>query len=167
MLFLASWAVLMGPRQYAQHLMSGSRLPFTAAYFGSIALTIYFAIGVSENLFPSNTSKLSSQPTPWLFRIVSIMLLRRWSLFSFLYFDRGVSDAAQPLITILLLILQGRCAWAAVGHSSRVSTWMRRRLDVLSLLESALIDLQLALIGSTLLGINSTNDSSSSYTPPS
>ena len=47
-LFLASWAVLMGPIQYAQHLTSGSRLPFTAAYFGTIALTMYFAVGVSS-----------------------------------------------------------------------------------------------------------------------
>jgi hypothetical protein len=45
-LFLLSWAVLMGPWSYAKHLVSGSRLPFTAAYFGSIALTLYFAIGV-------------------------------------------------------------------------------------------------------------------------
>lgn len=47
LLFLLSWAVLMGPLVYAKHLISGSRLPFTAAYFGSIALTLYFAIGVS------------------------------------------------------------------------------------------------------------------------
>lgn len=40
----------MGPRQYVQHLTSGLRLPFTAAYFGSIALTIFFAVGVSESL---------------------------------------------------------------------------------------------------------------------
>lgn len=38
----------MGPLQYVQHLVSGPRLPFTAAYFGSIALTIYFAVGVSS-----------------------------------------------------------------------------------------------------------------------
>lgn len=38
----------MGPKQYAQHLTSGSRLPFTAAYFGTIALTLYFAVGVSS-----------------------------------------------------------------------------------------------------------------------
>jgi Got1/Sft2-like family len=73
-LFLASWAVLMGPITYSksftvkleltrpsscscsnkanvapvQHLFSGPRLPFTGAYFGSIALTIYFSIGVSS-----------------------------------------------------------------------------------------------------------------------
>lgn len=46
-LFLASWAVLMGPVQYVQHLISGPRLPFTAAYFGSITLTLVFAIKVS------------------------------------------------------------------------------------------------------------------------
>ena len=38
----------MGPLQYVQHLVSGPRLPFSAAYFGSIALTIYFAVGVSS-----------------------------------------------------------------------------------------------------------------------
>lgn len=37
----------MGPYQYAMHLISGPRLPFTATYFGAIALTIYFAVGVS------------------------------------------------------------------------------------------------------------------------
>lgn len=64
--FLASWAVMMGPMQYraclflrqigppvlttlpVQHLLSAPRLPFTAAYFGSIALTLYFAVVVSH-----------------------------------------------------------------------------------------------------------------------
>lgn len=36
----------MGPVTYIKHLTSGSRLPFTAAYFISIGLTIYFATGV-------------------------------------------------------------------------------------------------------------------------
>lgn len=77
-LFLASWAVLMGPITYSmsltpkpashtpcssnkanivsvQHLFSGPRLPFTGAYFGSIALTIYFSIGVSSALFLFDT----------------------------------------------------------------------------------------------------------------
>ncbi|KAJ5762029.1 uncharacterized protein N7511_005411 [Penicillium nucicola] len=49
-LFLLSWAVLMGPWSYAKHLVSGPRLPFTAAYFGSIALTLYFAIGLQNLL---------------------------------------------------------------------------------------------------------------------
>ncbi|EEA27650.1 Golgi traffic protein SFT2, putative [Talaromyces marneffei ATCC 18224] len=48
-LFLASWAVLMGPISYIRHLLSGPRLPFTAAYFGSIALTLYFAVGVQAS----------------------------------------------------------------------------------------------------------------------
>ncbi|KAL2817847.1 Got1/Sft2-like family-domain-containing protein [Aspergillus granulosus] len=46
LLFLLSWAVLMGPAIYAKHLVSGPRLPFTAAYFGSIAMTLYFAVGL-------------------------------------------------------------------------------------------------------------------------
>ena len=36
----------MGPVTYAKHLISGPRLPFTAAYFGSIGLTLFFAIKV-------------------------------------------------------------------------------------------------------------------------
>ncbi|BCR86927.1 putative Golgi traffic protein SFT2 [Aspergillus chevalieri] len=50
LLFLLSWAVLMGPLIYVKHLISGSRLPFTAAYFGSITLTLYFAIGLHSTI---------------------------------------------------------------------------------------------------------------------
>jgi len=50
LMFLASWAVLMGPVQYAVHLISGPRLPFTAAYFGSIVMTIYFAVGLHSTI---------------------------------------------------------------------------------------------------------------------
>lgn len=32
---------------FAYHIVSGPRLPFTAAYFGSIVLTLYFSLGVS------------------------------------------------------------------------------------------------------------------------
>jgi len=39
----------MGPWTYVQHLASTPRLPFTAAYFGSIGLTLYFSIGVSHD----------------------------------------------------------------------------------------------------------------------
>lgn len=49
----------MGPLVYAKHLVSGSRLPFTAAYFGSIAMTLFFAIGVSALLL-----SLESYPLP-------------------------------------------------------------------------------------------------------
>ncbi|CAI7654458.1 unnamed protein product [Penicillium manginii] len=55
-LFLLSWAVLMGPWSYAKHLISGSRLPFTAAYFGSIALTLYFAIGLQSLILTAISS---------------------------------------------------------------------------------------------------------------
>ncbi|TVY81574.1 Protein transport protein SFT2 [Lachnellula suecica] len=49
-LFLASWAAMMGPITYAQHLMSTPRLPFTAAYFGSIGLTLYFSLGLQSTI---------------------------------------------------------------------------------------------------------------------
>ncbi|PKS07883.1 hypothetical protein jhhlp_006491, partial [Lomentospora prolificans] len=44
--FMASFAAMMGPMAYFQHLISGPRLPFAAAYFGSIALTFYFSLGL-------------------------------------------------------------------------------------------------------------------------
>ena len=59
-LFLASWAVLMGPVTYARHLVSTPRLPFTAAYFGSIGLTLFFAIKVCS---------ISSLPDTHVFQI--------------------------------------------------------------------------------------------------
>lgn len=49
-LFLASFAAVMGPWAYVQHLTSGPRLPFTAGYLGSLALSLYFAVGVSPLL---------------------------------------------------------------------------------------------------------------------
>ncbi|KUI66217.1 Protein transport protein SFT2 [Cytospora mali] len=49
-LFLASFAAVMGPVAYAQHLFSGQRLPFTAAYFGSITLTLYFSMGLHSTI---------------------------------------------------------------------------------------------------------------------
>ncbi|TDZ21979.1 Protein transport protein SFT2 [Colletotrichum orbiculare MAFF 240422] len=46
LLFLASFAAMMGPMAYAKHLISGPRLPFTAAYFGSLSLSLYFSLGL-------------------------------------------------------------------------------------------------------------------------
>lgn len=42
----------MANRVVAKHLLSTERLPFTATYFSSIALTLYFAVGVSRCLVP-------------------------------------------------------------------------------------------------------------------
>jgi len=53
-----------------QHLFSGPRLPFTGAYFGSIALTLYFSIGVSIDPFPT------SAPQPW-FEMPDPCIIRR------------------------------------------------------------------------------------------
>ncbi|EPE09191.1 sft2 domain-containing protein [Ophiostoma piceae UAMH 11346] len=41
---------MMGPWSYVKHLASGPRLPFTGAYFGSIALTLYFSIGLHSTI---------------------------------------------------------------------------------------------------------------------
>lgn len=94
LLFLVSWGVLMGPIQYSkhasrsqrsyrffdcayadfwpppvQHLVSGPRLPFTAAYFGSIALTLFFSIKVGHRLlytpmFPARSKPCASRANP-------------------------------------------------------------------------------------------------------
>ncbi|KAJ6259093.1 hypothetical protein Dda_5990 [Drechslerella dactyloides] len=50
LLFLSSWALLYGPLTYARHLLSPERLPFTGIYFGSITLTMYFAVGLQSYL---------------------------------------------------------------------------------------------------------------------
>src|SRR5271169_1389066 len=48
-----SFAALQGPMAYIKHLVSPTRLPFTAGYFGSLGLTLYFAIGVDIPLIRS------------------------------------------------------------------------------------------------------------------
>jgi hypothetical protein len=47
-----------------QHLVSGPRLPFTAAYFGSIALTLFFSLGVSWSLSSTLAPLRPSAPPP-------------------------------------------------------------------------------------------------------
>ncbi|KAL8719896.1 MAG: hypothetical protein Q9225_003155 [Loekoesia sp. 1 TL-2023] len=64
-LFLASWAVLMGPVQYAQHLISGPRLPFTAAYFGSITLTLVFAVKLQNTILTLFSSIIQLAALVW------------------------------------------------------------------------------------------------------
>ncbi|KAK2737177.1 protein transport protein sft2 [Myotisia sp. PD_48] len=49
-LFLVSWAVLMGVVPYFKHLTSGPRLPFTLIYFSTIGLTLYFAVGLHSTI---------------------------------------------------------------------------------------------------------------------
>ncbi|BFZ64800.1 Protein transport protein sft2 [Saitoella coloradoensis] len=50
LLFLSSFAALQGPISYLKHLFSGSRIPFTATYFTSMVLTIYFALGLQSTI---------------------------------------------------------------------------------------------------------------------
>lgn len=40
------FSVLIGPINHAKHLISKERLPFTVVYIGSLALTLYFSLGV-------------------------------------------------------------------------------------------------------------------------
>lgn len=62
-LFLASWAVLMGPITYTKHLVSGPRLPFTAIYFGSIFMTLFSAMSVRSPCTPTAHTDIESIPS--------------------------------------------------------------------------------------------------------
>jgi len=45
LLFMLGFAILAGPIAHLKHITSKERLPFTAAWLGSLALTLFFAIG--------------------------------------------------------------------------------------------------------------------------
>ncbi|KAF9491119.1 SFT2-domain-containing protein [Pleurotus eryngii] len=45
LLFMLGFSVLVGPINHIKHLISKERLPFTAVYFGSLGLTLYFSLG--------------------------------------------------------------------------------------------------------------------------
>ncbi|PPQ71984.1 hypothetical protein CVT26_007140 [Gymnopilus dilepis] len=44
-LVMFGFSVLIGPINHLKHLISRERLPFSAVYFGSLALTLYFSLG--------------------------------------------------------------------------------------------------------------------------
>ncbi|KAK9894981.1 SFT2-domain-containing protein [Cystobasidium minutum MCA 4210] len=45
LLFMLGFAILAGPLAHLKHITSKERLPFTAAWLGSLVLTLFFAIG--------------------------------------------------------------------------------------------------------------------------
>ncbi|UZJ52495.1 hypothetical protein CBS101457_001815 [Exobasidium rhododendri] len=45
LLFMVGFSLLSGPLTHLKHILSKERLPFSSAYFGSLGLTIYFALG--------------------------------------------------------------------------------------------------------------------------
>lgn len=47
-LILISIAMLRGPMAHIRHMMSVERLPFTISYLGTMAMTLYFSLGVSK-----------------------------------------------------------------------------------------------------------------------
>ncbi|TPX34007.1 hypothetical protein SmJEL517_g03246 [Synchytrium microbalum] len=49
-LAMASFALLRGPATHLKNLFSRERLPFTGLYFGSMALTLYFSMGLHSYL---------------------------------------------------------------------------------------------------------------------
>lgn len=44
--FISSFSLLYGPKKHFKHLMSADRLPFTASYILTMALTLYAAMGI-------------------------------------------------------------------------------------------------------------------------
>lgn len=51
-LFMAGFALLQGPVAHLKHILTAERIPFTIAYFGSLALTLFFALVVSRDTCP-------------------------------------------------------------------------------------------------------------------
>ncbi|KLO16661.1 ER-to-golgi vesicle protein transport Sft2 [Schizopora paradoxa] len=50
MLVMFGFSVLIGPVNHIKHLITKERLPFTFAYFSSLGLTLYFALGAKSYL---------------------------------------------------------------------------------------------------------------------
>ncbi|KAJ7279034.1 Got1/Sft2-like family-domain-containing protein [Mycena rebaudengoi] len=49
-LVMFGFSVLVGPINHIKHLFTAERLPFTAVYFSSLGLTLYFALGLHSSL---------------------------------------------------------------------------------------------------------------------
>jgi hypothetical protein len=50
LLVMVGFSVLVGPINHITHLVSKERLPFSAIYFASLGLTLYFALGAHSQL---------------------------------------------------------------------------------------------------------------------
>ncbi|WVQ81385.1 hypothetical protein IAT38_003509 [Cryptococcus sp. DSM 104549] len=50
LLFMLGFAILHGPWNHLKHILSPERLPFSLSYFGSLFLTLFFAIGVRSTI---------------------------------------------------------------------------------------------------------------------
>ncbi|KAI9636962.1 Got1/Sft2-like family-domain-containing protein [Dioszegia hungarica] len=50
LLFMLGFAILHGPWNHLKHILSAERLPFSLAYFGSLALTLFFAVGIRSTI---------------------------------------------------------------------------------------------------------------------
>lgn len=144
-LFLAAWSVMMGPIQYGkhaslqfwlrscihvtvadgatvQHLISGPRLPFTAAYFGSIALTLYFSLGVSLP-FPSILDFIPTRPAQPLLMYPTHPHHFGFRLVSFVYFADNVRViSSTALFSPLLRSL--RSSFPCSGSLSPTFLWV-------------------------------------------
>lgn len=126
-LFLSSWAILQGPRTYGAHLLSGPRLPFTAAYFGSIILTLYFSLGVRPVCtwvnFRTNGIQLQSTILTLLAAIGQLGALL-WYLIS--YFPMGSQGTSQSRTyrSQGLMNLLGLRMVSSMG-ARRAATWMQ------------------------------------------
>ncbi|CAD6578871.1 MAG: protein transport protein sft2 [Tremellales sp. Tagirdzhanova-0007] len=49
-LFMLGFAILHGPWNHVKHVFSPERMPFSLAYFGSLGLTLFFAVGVRSTI---------------------------------------------------------------------------------------------------------------------
>nr|CAD7442463.1 unnamed protein product [Timema bartmani] len=91
---ICSFSFLWGPINHLKHLFSRERLPFTAAYFGSLVATLYFALSVQ------------STPLTVLFAVAQVMALL-WFLISYIpggqtglaFFTRLCSSAVTSTVS--------------------------------------------------------------------
>lgn len=65
------FAVLVGPLNHLKHLISRERLPFSFAYVTSLALTLYFSVGVRKSVM-SFVSILTNSAGPLIHRVSSV-----------------------------------------------------------------------------------------------
>jgi len=68
---LDSFSVLIGPINHFKHLISTERLPFSVTYFASLALTLYFSLGVRPSALILPFSHTFYQPKSYLGSILS------------------------------------------------------------------------------------------------
>jgi len=92
---VTSFSILWGPSSHLKHLFSKERLPFTLTYFGSLFMTLYFALKIQSTLLTTVSAVIQVIALIWY--VVSYLPGGQTGL---MFFSKVVTKAASKSLPV-------------------------------------------------------------------